>query len=101
MRKFILIWFGQLVSTVGTYMSEFALALWAWSLTGSATALALVSFFSWLPRIFISLFAGIIVDRANRKHFMMLGDAIAAGSTLAILILFSICRETLLFGICI
>lgn len=68
-------------------MSEFALTLWAWSLTGSATALALVGFFSLLPRIFISLFAGIIVDRANRKHLMILGDAIAAASTVAILIL--------------
>ena len=68
-------------------MSEFALTLWAWQLTGSATALALVGFFSLLPRIFISIFAGIIVDRANRKHLMMLGDAIAASSTLGILIL--------------
>lgn len=68
-------------------MSEFALTLWAWELTGSATALALVGFFSLLPRIFISLFAGVLVDRANRKHLMMLGDAIAAISSLVILIL--------------
>lgn len=87
MRKFTLIWFGQLVSTIGSYMSKFALTLWAWQLTGSATALALVGFFSLLPRIFISLFAGIIVDRANRKYLMMLGDAIAASSTIGILIL--------------
>ncbi|MEM8832711.1 MAG: MFS transporter [Cyanobacteria bacterium P01_G01_bin.19] len=87
MRKFILIWFGQLISTIGSYMSEFALTLWAWSLTGSATALALVGFFSLLPRILVSIFAGIIVDRANRKYLMILGDAIAAGSTLGILIL--------------
>ena len=69
-------------------MSEFALTLWAWELTGSATALALVGFFSLLPRIFISIFAGIIVDRTNRKYLMMLGDAIAASSTLGILILY-------------
>ena len=69
-------------------MTSFALTLWAWSLTGSATALALVGFFSLLPRIFISLFAGLLVDRANRKHLMILGDAIAASSTLAILILY-------------
>jgi MFS transporter, DHA3 family, macrolide efflux protein len=86
-RKFILIWFGQLISTIGSYMSEFALTLWAWELTGSATALALVGFFSLLPRIFISIFAGIIVDRANRKHLMILSDAIAAISTLFILLL--------------
>ena len=87
MRKFILIWFGQLVSTVGTYMSEFALTLWAWELTGSATALALVGFFSLLPSIFVSLFAGILVDRANRKYLMILSDSMAAISTVGILIL--------------
>ncbi len=58
MRKFILIWFGQLISTIGSQMSGFALTLWAWQLTGSATALALVGFFSQVPRIFMSLFAG-------------------------------------------
>ena len=88
MRKFILIWFGQLISTIGSRMSEFALTLWAWQLTGSATALALVGFFSQVPRVFISLFAGIIVDRTNRKYLMILGDGIAAISTVAILILY-------------
>ncbi|MDJ0535627.1 MAG: MFS transporter [Xenococcaceae cyanobacterium MO_207.B15] len=88
MRKFILIWFGQLISTIGSQMSGFALTLWAWQLTGSATALALVGFFSQVPRIFMSLFAGIIVDHTNRKYLMILGDGIAALSTLAILILY-------------
>lgn len=68
-------------------MSDFALTFWAWEATGSATALALVGFFFLLPRIFIALFAGIIVDRANRKHLMILGDAIAAASTVGILLL--------------
>ncbi|AFZ36206.1 major facilitator superfamily MFS_1 [Stanieria cyanosphaera PCC 7437] len=87
MRQFILIWFGQLISTIGSYMTDFALTLWAWQITGSATALALIGFFSQLPRIVISLFAGIIVDRFNRKYLMMLGDAIAACATVGILIL--------------
>lgn len=69
-------------------MTEFALILWAWNLTGSATALALVGFFSQLPRIPITLIAGIIVDRYNRKHLMMLGDAIAALSTVSIGLLY-------------
>jgi MFS transporter, DHA3 family, macrolide efflux protein len=97
MRVFTLIWFGQLVSTIGTYMTEFALTLWAWEATGSATALALMGFFSQLPRLPITLFAGLIVDsppemlgkRLNRKHLMMLGDAVAALSTLAIGLLYS------------
>lgn len=84
MQTFTLIWFGQLVSTIGSYMTGFALSLWAWDLTGSATALALIGFFSQLPRIPITLVAGLIVDRFNRKHLMMLGDAIAALSTVGI-----------------
>jgi MFS family permease len=85
---FTIIWFGQLVSTIGSYMTEFALILWAWNLTGSATALALVGFFSQLPRIPITLVAGIIVDRYNRKHLMMLGDVVAALSTVSIGLLY-------------
>lgn len=69
-------------------MTEFAITIWAWELTGSATALALVGFFSQLPRIPITLFAGIIVDRFNRKRLMILGDAVAALSTIAILLLY-------------
>lgn len=88
MQTFTLIWFGQLVSTIGSYMTEFALVLWAWNLTGSATALALVGFFSQLPRIPVTFIAGIIVDRYNRKHLMMLGDVIAALSTVCIGLLY-------------
>lgn len=84
MGTFILIWSGQVVSTIGSYMTFFALTLWAWDATGSATALALVGFFSRLPSIPITLIAGLIVDRFNRKRLMLLGDAIAALSTLAI-----------------
>ena len=68
-------------------MSEFALTLWAWELTGSATAIALVGFFSMLPSIFVSLFAGILVDRFNRKYLMILSDGAAAISTVAVLVL--------------
>ncbi len=88
MRTFIIIWLGQLVSTIGSYMTEFALTLWAWEMTGSATALALVSFFGQLPRIPITLIAGIIVDRFNRKQLMLLGDSIAIVSTIGIGILY-------------
>lgn len=88
MRTFTLVWFGQLLSTVGSYMSEFALVLWAWQVTNSATALALVGFFSGLPQILISLLAGLLVDRVNRKWVMILGDVIAAIVTLCIGILY-------------
>jgi MFS transporter, DHA3 family, macrolide efflux protein len=87
-RKFILIWFGQLVSTVGTYMTDFSLTLWAWEITNSVTALVLMEVFSQLLRIPINLFSGLIVDKFDRKLLMILGDSISAISTILIGILF-------------
>jgi len=87
-RTFIVIWLGQLVSTIGSYMTEFALILWAWQVTGSATALALVAFFSRLLRIPMTLVAGLIVDRYNRKTLMIWADTVAVLCTVAIALLF-------------
>jgi MFS transporter, DHA3 family, macrolide efflux protein len=89
MRTFTIIWFGQLVSTIGSAMTAFAFSLWIWQITGSATALALVGFFSQLPRIFIALFAGIIVDRFNRKRLMILGDTSAVMCTIVVGLLYA------------
>ncbi|MGB3296648.1 MAG: MFS transporter [Phormidesmis sp.] len=88
MHAFIKIWIGQLVSTIGSYMTVFALMIWIWQETGSATTLALVTFFSQLPRIAVTPFAGIIVDRFARKQLMLLGDVVAAVGTLIIGLLF-------------
>jgi len=87
-HTFIIIWLGQFVSTVGSYMTEFALILWAWQVTGSATALALVAFFSRLLRIPMTLVAGLIVDHYNRKTLMILADMVAVLCTVAIAVLF-------------
>lgn len=84
MRTFTLIWFGQLVSAIGSLMTFFALTLWAWDTTGSATALALVGLSFQLPQIPTTLFAGVIVDRSNRKALMLIGDAVVALATLII-----------------
>ncbi|MBW4417605.1 MAG: MFS transporter [Myxacorys californica WJT36-NPBG1] len=88
MRTFLIIWLGQLVSTFGSRMTSFAIQIWAWELTGQATALALVGFFSALPSIFVMFFAGLIIDRWNRKWLLLIGDTMAALSTLTILCLF-------------
>ncbi len=68
-------------------MTVFAIEIWAWELTHSATALALVSFFFLAPSVVIAPFSGIIVDRSNRKHLIMLGDLAASLSTITILLL--------------
>jgi len=89
MPAFTIIWFGQMVSFLGTGMTRFALAIWAWQITGSATALALVAFFSYGPTVLMSPIAGALVDRWNRRLVMMLSDLSAGLSTIAILLLYT------------
>ncbi|HEY9813901.1 MAG TPA: MFS transporter [Candidatus Sericytochromatia bacterium] len=88
MRTFSILWCGQMISTIGSYMTAFTLTIWVWELTGQATALALVGFFTQVPRVLISPLAGVIVDRYNRKLLMMVGDGVAAFSSLGMLLLF-------------
>ncbi|MBD2165570.1 MFS transporter [Calothrix membranacea FACHB-236] len=88
MRHFLIVWLGQLISTIGSSMTSFAIEIWAWEITGKATTLTLVGFFSLLPSIIITPISGVIVDRFNRKLLMMVGDTIAVLSTVFILLLY-------------
>lgn len=88
MRKFLVIWIGQLASLLGSEMTNFAITIWAWQVTGRATPLSLIMFFVHTPRVIASLFAGVLVDRFNRKLLMILGDLVAGISTIALLLLF-------------
>jgi MFS transporter, DHA3 family, macrolide efflux protein len=88
MRNFMIVWVGQLVSTIGSSMTSFAIEIWAWEITGKATTIALVGFFSLLPSIIITPISGVIVDRFNRKILMMVGDTVAVFTTIIILLLY-------------
>ena len=87
MRGFVVLWLGQLVSLLGTAMSRFALTIWAYELTGSVTALALVGFFSFGPTVILSPIAGALVDRWDRKKIMIATDLVAGLMSTAILLL--------------
>jgi len=87
MRAFTLVWIGQVVSLLGTRMTQFALTIWMWEITGAATALALGNLFFMAPQMLMSPLAGALVDRWNRKLVMMLSDLAAGLSTVFIFIL--------------
>jgi MFS family permease len=89
MRGFSLVWFGQIISLMGTGMTQFALTIWAWDITGSATAMALVGVFNFAPTVILSPVAGALVDRWNRKAVMMISDLAAGLATISVLILYS------------
>ena len=87
MAGFSVVWFGQVVSVLGTGMTQFALTIWAWQVTGQATALALVGFCGFFPLIVMTPLAGALVDRWNRKLVMILSDLAAGLATIAIFVL--------------
>ena len=65
LRGFTVIWVGQIVSQLGSAMTWFAFSIWAWKITGQATTLALVLFFSYIPTLLFGPVAGALVDRWN------------------------------------
>ncbi len=87
-RTFLTIWFGQLVSRLGTGITRFALLIWAYEQTDSATAVALLGFCAFVPMIVVSPFAGVWIDRLDRRKIILLADIGAGVSTLVLLILF-------------
>ncbi|MEL6398350.1 MAG: MFS transporter [Cyanobacteria bacterium J06607_6] len=87
MRTFLILWLGQMVSAIGSSMTYFALTLWMWQRTQSATAIALILVFYQLPQLAITLFSGILIDQVPRKVLLWLSDAGAACCTLSVGIL--------------
>ena len=51
MRTFCTIWIGQFSSRIGIAVTRFALLIWAYEQTGSATTVSLLGFFTFIPMI--------------------------------------------------
>lgn len=58
MRAFTVVWLGQVVSLLGTTMTQFAITIWAWELTHEATALALMTLLAFGPTVLLKPFRG-------------------------------------------
>lgn len=89
LRDFFLLWISQTVSSLGTSMTNFALVVWVYDQTGSASGLTLMTIFIFLPTILFRFIAGTVTDRCDKKWIMLFCDLIAACGTLTILILHS------------
>ena len=87
LRAYSVLWGGQVASLLGAGIVDFGLSIWAWELTGRATALALVGFFAFGPTILLSPLAGVAVDRWNRKVGLILPDIAMIAAAGAFLIL--------------
>lgn len=75
-RDFMLLWTGQVVSTVGTRVTALAYPLLVLATTGSPLLAGVVGFAQALPFLLIYLPAGALVDRLPRKRTMLMADAV-------------------------
>lgn len=85
---FLVVWAGQVVSVLGSNLTAFALGVWLYRTTGSASPFALVALCSALPQMLVSPLAGVLVDRHDRRWMMAAADGGAALCTLALAALF-------------
>ena len=99
-NKFLLLWFGELVSSIGGGLTSFGLSVYIFNMTGSATNMALVMLLSSLPILILGMPAGVLADRYDRRNLMMLGDGLSAIGVIYILACM-INGDATIFQICI
>lgn len=84
LKPYLLLWSTQSFSALGSGMTSYALVLWLYLRTGSALQTALLSVCSYAPYVIMSIFAGALSDRWQKKRTMLVCDLLAAASTLAV-----------------
>lgn len=95
-KSFIIIYLGQSFSLLSSSAVQFSIIWWLTVKTGSALTLTIASLVGLLPQAIIGLFAGVWIDRFNRKKIIMLADGMVALSSLLLGILFFLGIESLL-----
>lgn len=87
MKQYLLLWSTQSFSGLGSAMTSYALVIWSYTQKGSALMTALLMVSSYAPYVLLSIFAGALSDKWNKKATMLVCDTLAALSTVAMLIL--------------
>lgn len=86
MKKFMTIWFGELISSIGSGMTAFAVSIYVYQITGSVTLVSVAALLAFLPTILLSPIGGILADRYDRRLMMILSDSLSVIGLLFILI---------------
>ncbi|MGN0382867.1 MAG: MFS transporter, partial [Eubacterium sp.] len=89
LRIFLILWSTQNISQLGSSITAFALTLWLYEKTGSSLSTATLTICSYTPYVLMSIFAGALTDRFNKKNTMLGCDMFAAICTIIIFVLFS------------
>jgi MFS family permease len=86
-KAFLLLWSTQSFSELGSAMTSYALVIWSYEQKGSALATSLLMICSYAPYVILSIAAGTISDRWNKKRIMLVCDTIAAAGTFTVFLL--------------
>ncbi|CCH30855.1 MFS transporter [Actinosynnema sp. NPDC047251] len=86
MKRFAMVWAGQLVSVIGSALTAFVLGVWVYLGTGSVTQFVLIQFCAVLPGILLAPYAGAFADRYDRKKIMLFADTGAGVVTVFLLV---------------
>ena len=65
MKKFFLLWMGELISSIGGGLTSFGLGVYVFQKTGSAAGMALVTLLGFLPTLLFTVPAGVLADRSD------------------------------------
>jgi MFS family permease len=84
-QKFLLLWVGDLISSIGGGLTAFGIGVYVYQKTGMASHVAMVTLLSFLPTLLLSAPAGVLADRYDRRLIMILGDGLSALGPLFIL----------------
>ncbi|MCW3993641.1 MAG: MFS transporter [Candidatus Bathyarchaeota archaeon] len=87
-RSYLFFWSGQLVSLLGSSIAQFVIIWWITLETGSALYLSVASFLGLVPMVILTPFAGVLVDRWNRKALIGIADFLQALVTVVLIFLF-------------
>lgn len=87
LHNFLILWSTQSLSLLGSSMTNFTLVLWTYEEKGSALTTALLSVCSYAPYVIMSIFAGALSDKWNKKVTMLASDSFAALCTVTVLVL--------------
>lgn len=89
LRDFLILWSTQSISQLGSSITTFALTLWLYEKTGSSLSTASLTICSYTPYVLMSIFAGALTDRFDKKKTMLGCDVFAAICTIIVFALFS------------
>lgn len=87
LKSFFILWITQSFSALGSAMTNFALVIWIYQQSGSALTTAMLAVCSYAPYVIMSIFAGAVSDKWNKKIIMLVCDSFAAVCTVAVMIL--------------